>query len=275
LILPLEKLNVAVKFLRRTAGSELRLKSAVVLGTGFAGVADELDTSLEVDYRDIPHFPTTTVTGHPGKLHFGHAAAGQFVLMQGRAHLYEGGGIEPILLPLTVMRELGCSDLVLTNAAGGLDPGMQPGDLMLISDHINMTGMNPLVGPNDDTAGPRFPDMSGLYDANLRKKAKDIAGAQGTSLREGVYLGVTGPSYETPAEARAFRTLGADAVGMSTVLEALYGSYLGMRVLGIACISNVLTGDREDAPTHGSVCDVVSRTVPRLSGLLRSLLGRT
>jgi purine-nucleoside phosphorylase len=274
-LVPQNKIEKAVRFLRRRAAFETKVDTGIILGTGFADLVGEFDIDLSIPYTDMPGFPVTTVQGHPGIMYFARHESEKVGIMQGRVHLYEGAGMDDILMPISTLRALGCRDLIITNAAGGLDPQMSPGDLMIISDHINMTGLNPLAGGNSVTAARRFMDATNLYDAEIREKARAIADKKKIPIREGVYLGVTGPSYETPAEVRAFRTLGADAVGMSTVIEALYARYLDMRVFGLSCISNIPAHAQGGLLQHASVQDVVSKSLPRASKILLSLMGHT
>lgn len=274
MIIPKARVDRATSFLRRTTGREIELDAGVVLGTGFADFAESLDVTARFNYCEIPNFPTTTIEGHPGILVIARHEAGTVAVMQGRVHLYEGLKTDEMMLPIAVLRSLGCRTLLLTSAAGGLDPAMRPGDLMIISDHINMTGANPLAGTRDTPGRPCFLDVTDLYDPEIRAKAKEIAKERKIPLREGVYLGVRGPSYETPAEIRAFRGLDADAIGMSTVIEALYARYLGMKVFGLSCISNVPVAGTDGGLTHCSVQDVVSKSLPDAAVLLHDLMGR-
>jgi purine-nucleoside phosphorylase len=239
----------------------------VILGSGLGAVVEHVKEARSLPYSEIPHFAVTTAPGHAGRLVSGTLGGKQLIVQQGRAHLYEGYGLGAILLPLCVMRDLGARILVVTNAAGGLNPGFRPGDLMLITDHINMTGPNPLVGPH-------FLDMSAAYDPALRGLALDAAPGLGIELRQGVYLGVTGPSYETPAEVRAFRTLGADAVGMSTVHEVICARSLGLPVLGLSVIANLAAGLTAEPLSHEEVTRVVGRQVGPVAALIRALIPR-
>jgi purine-nucleoside phosphorylase len=243
----------------------------VILGSGLGAFAGRLDEASSLPYSEIPHFPASGVPGHAGRLVAGTLSGKRLIVQQGRVHLYEGYGFDRILLPLRVMRELGITILVVTNAAGGVNPEFRAGDVMLITDHINMMGTNPLIGPNDDTLGPRFPDMSNAYDPGLRKLALDAARELGIELKQGVYLAVTGPSYETAAEVGAFRTLGADAVGMSTVPEVICARYLGLRVLGLSVIANLAVGLTDEPLNH----DEVTRTVAAQGDRVALLIGAT
>lgn len=251
---------------------------AIVLGSGLGALAGEIDAEAVVPYRAIPHFPTPAAAGHAGELVLGRLAGRPVAALRGRAHLYEGYTPQEVVFPVRVLAALRTPVLVLTNAAGALNPAFRRGDLMLLTDHINFTGTNPLVGPNDDRLGPRFPDMSAVYDPSLRALALAAGRAGRVPLRAGVYAGVLGPSYETPAETRMLRTLGADAVGMSTVLEAIAARHAGMRVLGIAVITNAAGAPGEAARrggavlSHEDVLAAASAAGPRLVTLVRRIV---
>ncbi|MGG1546768.1 purine-nucleoside phosphorylase, partial [Bacillus paralicheniformis] len=219
--------------------SKTEIKPAVglILGSGLGVLADEIKDAVRIKYEDIPDFPVSTVEGHAGQLVIGRLENVQVVAMQGRFHFYEGYSMDKVTFPVRVMKELGIETLIVTNAAGGVNESFRPGDLMIISDHINYMGTNPLIGPNDSSLGVRFPDMSSAYDKELRLLAKKTAEELNISVQEGVYTAVTGPTYETPAEVRFLRTIGSDAVGMSTVPEVIVAKHAGLRVLGISCIS--------------------------------------
>jgi purine-nucleoside phosphorylase len=244
----------------------------VILGSGLGAVADRLEEGRSLPYSEIPHFLVPTVPRHAGCLVSGTLGGKRLIAQQGRVHLYEGHGFDAILLPIRVMRELGVRVLVVTNAAGALNPDFRPGDLMLITDHINMTGANPLIGPSNDAVGPRFLDMAAVYDPALHALALDAAPGLGIELRQGVYLGVTGPTYETPAEVRAFRMLGADAVGMSTVHEVIYARYLGLRVLALSVIANLAAGLTEEPLSHNEITRAVAEQGARIAGLLKGVV---
>ena len=225
-------------------------RTAVQLGSGLAGVARAVKTTSELSYSEIPGFPKPSVEGHAGLLLVGEIGDTEVLWLQGRLHFYEGQGLDPVLIVIRTLKALGIEVLVLTNAAGSLDPGMAPGSLMAITDHINLAGANPLIGPNDDAVGVRFPDMTEAYDRRLRKLLHTAAADNGIELNDGVYIMAKGPNFETPAEIRAFRTLGADAVGMSTVPECLVANHCGMRVVGISSITNLAAGLSEVPLTH-------------------------
>lgn len=217
----------------------------LTLGSGLGGLADAVEDAVAIPYAELPGFPVSTVSGHCGELVAGTLAGRRTLVMRGRAHFYEGHPPEQIVLPLRVMRRLGAHTLILTNASGGLNPDYQAAELMLLSDHINLlalVGHSPLLGPNDDALGQRFPDMTDAYDPALRALLKRVASERGARLHEGVYVQLAGPSFETPAEVRMLRALGADAVGMSTAMETIAARHCGLRVLAVSCVTNVLTG---------------------------------
>lgn len=244
----------------------------LLTGTGLAESADSLNVSADFDYREIPNFPVSTVQSHRGRMIFGDIQGRVVVAMQGRFHLYEGYSPAEVTFPIRVMQELGVRTLILSNAAGGLNPGFNSGDIMLIGDHINLTGANPLVGPNDDRWGIRFPDMSNAYDSKLAATAEEIARATGIALRKGVYVGLKGPSLETPAEIRFLRTIGADAVGLSTVQEVIAAVHGGMRVLGFSTITNVHDPENPVAATVEEIIEVAKTAAPLLEKLTRKVV---
>jgi purine-nucleoside phosphorylase len=248
----------------------------LVLGSGLGGLADTLSDRTVIAYDQIPGWPRSTVEGHKGQLVLGRLEGKPVVAQQGRAHLYEGYTPQQVTFPIRVMRELGVGTLILTNAAGGLNPAYSVGDLMVLSDHINLAGMggnNPLVGPNDDRLGPRFVGMTQTYDRDLRRQARQVAQEQGIPLHEGTYIYLSGPTFETPAEIRFLRTFG-DAVGMSTVPEVLVARHGGMRVMAISGITNkaIDTIDTDLETNHEEVLDAGQVLVPRLTALLRGVL---
>jgi purine-nucleoside phosphorylase len=228
---------------------KMKPRAAIILGTGLGGLVNKVSIAESLSYDEIPHFPESTVEGHAGRLLFGRLSGKNVLIMQGRAHYYEGHSLSRITLPVRVMKRLGIKILIVSNAAGGLNPLFQPGDVMAISDHINFTGQNPLIGPNLGSLGPRFPDMTAVYDKKLLALAEEAALGEKIKLHKGVYVGVTGPSMETPAETRFLRMMGADAVGMSTIPEAIVAVHCGLRLLGFSAISNVNRPDcMEPAP---------------------------
>jgi purine-nucleoside phosphorylase len=252
--------------------TEVRPDVALVLGSGLGAFADTLAGAVGIPYADIPGMPVSAVPGHAGRLVIGAAEGLRCVVMQGRVHLYEGYDASEVVFGLRLMVGLGARVVIVTNAAGGVNPALEPGDLMLIEDHLNLTGRNPLVGPNDETLGPRFPDMSEAYDPVLRRVARAVAAELGIPLRSGVYASVLGPSYETPAEIRMMQRLGADAVGMSTVLETIAARHAGARVLGISCITNKGAGLSRHVLSHAEVQQTADRVRDRFVGLLRGVL---
>ncbi len=247
---------------------------AIILGTGLGGLAEEMDVATRVPYQEIPGFPRSTVESHAGQLLLGTLADRRVAAMQGRFHRYEGYTLQQIAFPVRVLHALGARLLVVSNACGGMHPLWRPGDLMLIADHINLLGDNPLVGPNDDRLGPRFPDMSQPYDAELRATARAVALEQGIPLREGVYVAVTGPNLETRAEYRMLRTLGADVVGMSTVPKVITAVHLGMRVLGVSIITDQCLPDALEPATVERIIAVARAAEPKLTALIRGVLER-
>jgi purine-nucleoside phosphorylase len=263
-------IDEAAAFIRTT--TDIRPEIGLILGSGLGVLGDELEDAVTIPYEDIPHFPISTVEGHAGELLIGKLQGRSVVLMRGRFHMYEGYEPERTALPVRVMKELGVTTLLVTNAAGGVNLEYKPGNLMLISDHINLTGRNPLVGPNYNALGLRFPDMSDAYSRRLRKIAKDTAAVLGVSVQEGVYVGLLGPNYETPAEIRMLRTLGVDAVGMSTVSEVIVARHSGIEVLGISCISNMAAGILDQPLSHIEVMETTDRVKEQFLSLVLSVI---
>jgi len=247
----------------------------VVLGSGLGAFGDSLADLVRLPYAEIPHMPRSSVVGHAGNLCLGRVGAAPVACLQGRVHTYEGHALDRITFGVRLLARLGCRAVLLTNAAGGIRAGFSPGDLMLIVDHLNLMGRNPLVGPNDDSAGPRFPDMTRAYDEAICSAARSAAADLGTPLAEGVYAGLLGPSYETPAEIRMLRTLGADAVGMSTVPEVLVLRHRGVRVGAISCITNLGAGLSGAPLDHSEVEQTAKQTRARFTALLSSWVERT
>jgi purine-nucleoside phosphorylase len=245
----------------------------LILGSGLGFFADDrIDVVGRLPYGDIEGFPVSTVPGHAGQFVFGELEGKRVICMQGRFHYYEGYSMQQLTLPIRLMAKLGVKTLFVTNAAGGIHPDYTPGDFMLLSDHINFLGTNPLIGAHTGE-GARFPDMSAVYDPDLRAKIRQQAVADGVDLKEGVYLATTGPSFETPAEIRAFAALGADAVGMSTVPEAIVARQLGLRVIGISCITNAAAGLSKNPLSHEEVSETADRVRPQFANLLASAVG--
>ncbi|AZP05296.1 purine-nucleoside phosphorylase [Jeotgalibaca ciconiae] len=243
----------------------------LILGSGLGDLADEITNPIVVPYSEIPHFPISTVKGHKGQLVYGELSGKTVIAMQGRFHFYEGYPIQEVTLPIRVMKLLGVHSVGLTNAAGGVNIDFSPGDLMLIQDHINFTAQNPLIGPNDEEMGPRFPDMSQTYDSDYQEKIKSVAKKMNVAIKEGVYMGFSGPTYETPAEIKMARTLGADAVGMSTVPEAIVARHSDLRVFGISCITNLAAG-MQTSLNHQEVVEVSKRVNQTFKTLLKETL---
>jgi purine-nucleoside phosphorylase len=266
-----ERLEEAAASIRKVRGDPPRV--GLVLGSGLGAFAERLRDRRVIPFRDIPNFPVSTgVVGHAGELVLGDVGKTPVVVLSGRVHFYEGRPMTDVVFPARVLARLGVGAVVLTNAAGGARKTFKPGDLMLITDHINAFGTNPLIGPNDEAIGPRFPDMSRVYDAELRKLAKRTARSLRIPLREGVYLGNSGPSYETPAEIRAYRSIGADAVGMSTVPEAIALNHAGVRVIGISTITNMAAGILAKPLDHSEVLATTKKVGDRFVRLLTALV---
>jgi purine-nucleoside phosphorylase len=246
----------------------------VVLGSGLGAFAGTLENPVETPYSQIAGWPTSTAVGHAGKLVEGHIGDASVVVLAGRAHLYEGYTAQQVTFGIRELRRRGVSSVILTNAAGGINLEYKPGDLVLISDHINLLGVNPLTGPNDDALGPRFPDMSEGYASEYRDIARQAGESLGLALAEGVYAAVPGPSYETPAEIRYLRTIGADLVGMSTVPETIAANHMGMKVLAISCVTNMAAGVLPRKLDHKEVLETGARVRDTLVALLRSVIAR-
>jgi purine-nucleoside phosphorylase len=265
-----EQMQEAASFIK----SRVQIKPTIgmILGSGLGVLADEIEEASVIDYHEIPHFPVSTVEGHAGRLVIGRLEGKPVIAMQGRFHYYEGYRQQDVVFPVYVMKLLGVDTLVVTNAAGGMNSNFKPGDLMLISDHINFTGSNPLIGPNDPRLGVRFPDMSNAYDKTLRALAKSVAESLGIPVQEGVYLGISGPSFETPAELIMKRKLGADAIGMSTVPEVIAANHAGLRVLGITCITDMAIGEELEPLTHEQVLEVANQTRPLFIRLVKGIV---
>ena len=248
--------------------------AGIILGTGLGGLAREIDVAATVEYGDIPGFPLSTVESHAGRLLCGTLGGKSVIAMQGRFHRYEGYSLQQVTFPVRVLRALGAETLIVSNACGGMREEWAPGDLMLISDHINLLGDNPLVGPNDERLGVRFPDMSAPYDAELRSLARAVAAEQGTVLREGVYVAVTGPNLETRAEYRMLRGIGADVVGMSTVPEVIVAVHAGMRVLGVSIITDQCIPETLEPAELATIIATAARAEPRFAALVRGVMER-
>ena len=266
----IEKIDEAVRYIR--GRSALQPEVGVILGSGLGDVVDAVEIETAIPYSEIPGAKASTVLGHQGRMIFGHANGRRVVVMQGRVHFYEGYEMHEVMFLSRVIGRLGIRQLIVTNAAGGVNTSYVAGDLMLISDHINMMGLNPLRGPNIEALGVRFPDMSEAYPESLRAIAREVAKEIGIDIKEGVYLALSDPTYETPAEIRAFRVLGADAVGMSTVPEVLAMSHMGIPVLGISCITNMAAGILKQKLTHQEVIDTTTRVQKQFTALVLGVL---
>lgn len=248
-------------------------QTAIVLGSGLGAFADKITEAVAIPYGDIPGFPVSTVKGHKGQLVIGKAKGKTVVAMQGRFHFYEGYPLSDVTFPIRVMIALGAKDLIITNASGGLNRNYHLGDLMIMTDHINLLGTNPLIGPNDDSVGPRFPPMQGVYTPELVTMGMEIARKIGAPIQKGVYVAVTGPSYETAAELRALRILGADTVGMSTVPEVIVAVHAGIkRIFGVSCVTDMATGEAHEEVNHELVVKAANAAQPYFLGLLEGML---
>jgi purine-nucleoside phosphorylase len=267
-----ERAEKAARMIRASASAEVSV--AIVLGSGLGAFAEELTEAIAIPYHEIPGFARATVEGHAGQLVIGKAGKVTIAAMQGRFHFYEGYSLEDVTFPIRVLKLLGVRTLVLTNAAGALNVEFAPGSLMVISDHLNLLGANPLTGPNDDRFGPRFPDLTLVYAPELQNIVIEEAHAMGMEMRRGIYAALSGPSYETPAEIHMVRTLGADAVGMSTVPEAIVARHMEMQVIGISCITNLAAGVSNRPIDHSQVMAIGERVREQFTELLRRVVKR-
>ena len=265
-----DKVSTSADYIRQHA--PLTPTVGIILGSGLGALVDAMADKVVIPYGDIPHFPRSTVAGHAGNLVIGQMGTQIVAALQGRFHYYEGFTMKEVAYPVYVMALLGVKTLIVTNACGGINRDFVPGDLMLLSDHINMLGSNSLVGPNDERFGPRFPDMTEAYSLRLREKAHAAAASLGFQCREGVYAIFSGPCYETAAEIRAYEHLGADAIGMSTVPEVIAANYLGMEVLGIACITNMATGIAKEKHSHEEVLRISNESSQKLCALTERVI---
>ncbi|MEI7898011.1 MAG: purine-nucleoside phosphorylase [bacterium] len=266
----LKKINETIEYLEsRITG---RPEVGIILGTGLGGLVNEIDIHHTLPYEFIPNFPVSTVAGHQGQLIFGTMGGKNIVAMQGRFHYYEGYTMQEISFPVRIMKFLGIELLVLSNASGGLNPDYEVGDIMIINDHINLMKDNPLIGKNDDEVGTRFPDMGNAYDSSLIRKAFEIAGRHGIKLHQGVYAAVSGPTYETPAEYKYIRTIGADAVGMSTVPEVIAARHMGLKCFAVSIISDLGVPGKIVEITHKHVIDAASAAEPVMTRIIREMI---
>jgi purine-nucleoside phosphorylase len=255
------------------AKSDLVPALGMVLGSGLGGLADEIDAALEIPFEEMPGWPAPSVPGHSGRLILGTLRGLPVACLRGRLHMYEGLSERLVVEPALLMARLGAPILLLTNASGGVNPAFAAGTLMVMSDHLNLTGRNPLMGANDDALGPRFPDMSTVWDRELRERLHAAGRAEDVELREGIYAGLTGPTYETPAEVRMLRTLGADAVGMSTVMEAMVANWAGVRVCGVSLVTNAGAGLSATPLSHAEVVAAADEAGPRLARIIGRFAG--
>lgn len=266
----MERVEACVKEIRKR--TDFVPRTAIVLGSGLGAFADRVRQAVSVEYRDVPGFPVSTVQGHRGRFVFGMVGQEPVAVMQGRVHFYEGYSMEDVVLPIRVLHALGAERLILTNAAGGIRPDLGAGGLMLLTDHISCFVRSPLIGPNEDALGTRFPDMSQVYSRSLREKAKSVARELSIPLKEGVYLQTTGPNYETPAEINLYRALGADAVGMSTACEAMAARHMGMEICGISCITNSAASSDGAPLSHEEVQEMADKIGVQFQSLLWRLV---
>ena len=266
----LEKITESNKTIREY--SDIVPDIAIILGTGLGALADEIENRVVIPYEKIRYFPISTVHGHSGNLVMGKLEGKPVIAMQGRFHFYEGYNMAEIAFPVRVMKRLGAKTIIISNAAGGMNRNFQRGDLMLISDHINLMGVNPLIGPNEEKLGPRFPDMSQAYDQKLISLAETIALEDGIKLHKGIYVGLTGPMLETPAEYRMLIKMGADAVGMSTVPEVIVANHMGMRVLGISCITDLAIEGVVERVHFQEILDAATRSEPIMTHLVKKVI---
>lgn len=263
-------MNSTVAFLKGKI--DIQPEIGLILGSGLGVLADEIENPTKIPYNEIPGFPVSTVEGHAGQLVIGTLQGKKVIAMQGRFHFYEGYSLDKVTLPVRVMKQLGVKSLIVTNAAGGINESFTPGDLMIITDHINNAGINPLIGPNDSTQGVRFPDMSTAYNKKYIELAKSVASKLNIDIKEGVYVGNTGPSYETPAEIRMLRTIGGDAVGMSTVPEVVVARHETIEVLGISCISNMAAGILDQPLSHNEVIETTEKVKVNFLTLVKGIV---
>ena len=263
-------LDIASDFIKEKIG-DFKPEIGIILGSGLGELADEY-CDIAIPYSEIPGFEASTVSGHKSRLVFANINGKKVVMMQGRFHFYEGHSIQKVVFPVKVMKKLGVKTLIVTNAAGGVNPDFKPADLMIITDHINHMGVNPLIGPNDSGMGERFPDMSEVYTKKYVKLAENIGKKLGIKLQKGVYIALTGPSYETPAEVRMARIIGADAVGMSTVPEAITASWAGMDVIGLSCICNSAAGVSTVGLSHADVIKAAGEAKDKFIKLVKEII---
>ncbi len=266
--------QTTIKYIKSIVKINIKPQIAIILGSGLGALTEEIEIYNAIPYADIPYFPKSTVEGHAGNLIIGKLEGKEVIVMQGRFHYYEGYNLREVTYPLRIIKQLGVEKLIVTNAAGGINLDFHPGDLMIIKDHINMIGNNPLRGTNLHSLGSRFPDMSEAYSINLSEVAVDTAKALNIKLREGIYVAISGPSYETPAEIRFMRIIGADAVGMSTVPEVIVANHMKMKVLGISCITNMAAGVLNRKLSHQEVMDTAEEVQDKFIALIKGIVRR-
>jgi len=270
----LEDLLVKLKETRKYLSDNIKEipKIGLILGSGLGTLADEIEDAIIIDYKDIPNFPVSTVEGHAGQLVIGKLMGKQVIAMKGRFHYYEGYSMKEVTFPVRVMKAVGVELLLVTNACGGLNPDLYPGALVVINDHINMTGNNPLIGPNYPELGPRFPDMSDAYDKELIGLVHRVGGKIGVETHEGVYVSISGPTYSSKAESKMFQLIGADTIGMSTVPEVIVAKHGGMRVIGISCVTDMAIFEGTETISHEQVMAVADETRPKFINLVKSVI---
>lgn len=266
----LDKINVAKDFISGAYSGKIDI--AIILGTGLGSLADDIDNKIVIKYKDIPEFPVSTVAGHAGELIIGDLKGKKVLALNGRFHYYEGYALEQVTFAVRVIKSLGINNIIVTNAAGGMNPEFEAGDLMIIEDHINLMGTNPLIGKNYEELGPRFPDMSEAYNKELTAKALKCADMIDIKVQKGVYVAVTGPNYETPAELKMLRKIGADAVGMSTIPEVIIANHMKMKVLGISCITDMAIGDDLAPLDHSRVMETANRAMKKFVILVEKFI---
>jgi purine-nucleoside phosphorylase len=267
---PMLKINEATEYIAKRVSMAPEI--GLILGSGLGVLADEIEEAVRIDYHEIPHFPVSTVEGHAGQLVIGRLNGKTVAAMQGRFHFYEGYTMQQVTFPVYVMKKLEIHSVLITNACGGMNAAFAPGDLMLITDHLNFTGANPLIGGNLEELGPRFPDMSEAYSREYTALAREKAEELAITIQQGVYAGITGPTYMTPAELMMLARLGADAVGMSTVPEVIAARHAGLKVLGISCVTDMAIGEQLEPLTHEQVVQVANRTRPHFISLVKAVL---
>ena len=268
-----EKIKETLAYLKRES-ENFKPKVGIILGSGLGSFVDQIEVQYEFSFNELPNFLASTVEGHKGKLYLGKLGNKKLAIMQGRLHYYEGYPIEDVVLPVRVLIKLGIGKLIITNAAGGVNPDFNVGDLMIITDHINFTGINPLIGANNSEFGPRFPDMTEVYTKSLVEKTKAIAGDLDLNIGEGTYMWMTGPSYETPAEIRMAQKLGVSSIGMSTVPEAIVANHAGLDILGISCITNMAAGILDKPLDHKDVIETSKKVEKDFNNLLKEIVIR-